>query len=99
MRVVPCDQDPGQQIVYAQFVQHFLLKGDLDEEEILVPKFAIYTLGEGEGEEGLQIQEVRQFYDNAIIGRYVSEKRKREAKKRSYEVSERGSWWEKEMWE
>lgn len=86
--------------MYGEFLTHFLLRGDLEGEEILVPKFGVWTLGyeeeeeeregdnegetDGEGEKGegrvdsiigkgkgggLRIVDVKQFYDNAVIGR------------------------------
>jgi hypothetical protein len=81
------EENQGRQIVYGEFVTHFQLKGD--EEEILVPRFLIWTLGETEGEggaEGLQIQELRLYWDTGIIGRYVTEKKKREQRKRPLDV-------------
>lgn len=57
--------------MYGQFLTHFLLRGDLDEEQILVPKLGVWTLGfDGVDDgEGLRILDVKQFYDNAVIGR------------------------------
>jgi hypothetical protein len=66
-------------VVHAEFLTHFLLRGD--EQELVAPRFFIFTLGAagaGEGTDGMQIQEVRLFWDTGIIGRYVSDRRKRE---------------------
>jgi len=69
----------GKDVVYAQFLTHFRLRGD--EEEILAPRFFVYTVGKADGGEGmdeLQLYEVRLFWDTGILGRYVTERKRRE---------------------
>ncbi len=85
MRAVP--EADGKEIVYGELLTHFRLKGDL--EDIVVPRFFVWTLAERDGEggtEGLQIHEVSLYWDTGIIGRYVTEKKKREESIRVSEV-------------
>lgn len=74
-------------MIYGEFLSRFRLKND--DQDILVPRFIVLTLGEHEeglGTDGLQILEYRLFMDTGILGRYVTEKNKREARKRRVEV-------------
>ena len=79
IRVVPCPD--GRDTVYAEFLTHFWLKGDgPNGEEIVAPRFFVWTVGdaeEGEGTEGLQFLEVRLFWDTGILGRHVTERNRR----------------------
>ena len=77
LRVMPDSE--GRDIVYGEFLTHFRLRGE--EDEIVAPRFFVFTVGEAEGgagTDGLQIHEVRLFWDTGIIGRYVTERKKRE---------------------
>jgi hypothetical protein len=70
--------EEGKDIVYAQFLTHFRLRGD--EEEIVAPRFFVFSVGEAEiydGTDGLQLYEVRLFWDTGILGRYVTERKRR----------------------
>jgi hypothetical protein len=77
-RVVP--DEGGKAVVYAQFLTHFRLKGD--KEEIVAPRFFVITIGKAagiyEGTDGMQIYDVRLFWDTGILGRYVTERKRRE---------------------
>jgi len=76
IRIVPGVE--GRDMVYAEFLTHFWLRGEAD--EMLVPRFFVYTIGKAEpgtGTDGLQFEEVRLFWDTGIIGRFVSERKKR----------------------
>jgi hypothetical protein len=76
VRIVP--GEGGEDVVYAQFLTHFRLRGD--EDEIVAPRFFVFSVGEtegGEGTEGLQLFEVRLFWDTGILGRYVTERKRR----------------------
>lgn len=80
VRVVPGAD--GRDIVYAEFLTHFWLKGD--EEDIVAPRFFVWTIEEAVddgGTDGLQIVEARLFWDTGILGRYVTEKNKRQRDK------------------
>ena len=71
--------EEGKVVVYAQFLTYFRLRGD--EEEIVAPRFFVITVGGSdgiyEGTDGLQIYDVRLFWDTGILGRYVTERKKR----------------------
>jgi len=77
VRVLPDEE--GKVVVYAQFLTYFRLRGD--EEEIVAPRFFVITVGGSdgiyEGTDGLQIYDVRLFWDTGILGRYVTERKKR----------------------
>lgn len=76
VRVV--SEDDGRDVVYCECLTHFRLHGD--EHEIVVPRFFIWTVGDavpGEGTDGKQIQDVRLFWDTGVIGRYITELKKR----------------------
>jgi hypothetical protein len=77
VRVVP--DVSGKVVVYAQFLTYFRLRGD--EEEIVAPRFFVVTVGSTdgmyEGTDGLQIYDLRLFWDTGILGRYVTERKKR----------------------
>jgi hypothetical protein len=77
-RVVP--DENGQVVVYAQFLTRFRLKGD--QEEIVAPRFFVLTVGKAagmyEGTDGMQIYDVRLFWDTGILGRHVTERKKKE---------------------
>jgi len=85
MRVVP--ETDGKEIVYGEMLTHFRLKGD--SEDIVVPRFFVWTLADRDGEggtEGLQIHQLSLFWDTGIIGRYVTEKKRREERTRVREI-------------
>ena len=85
MRVI--QEGNGKEIVYGELLSYFQVRGD--DVDIPVPRLFVWTLGEAEekgGVEGLQIQEMRLFMDTGIIGRYVTEKKRRELKKRQVEL-------------
>lgn len=71
--------ESGKTVVYAQLLTHFQLRGD--EEEIVAPRFFVITVGKAagmyEGTDGMQIYEVRLFWDTGILGRYVTERKRR----------------------
>jgi hypothetical protein len=78
IRVVP--DGSGKDVVYAQFLTRFRLRGD--EEEVVAPRFFVFSVGEAEAEglggtDGLQIFELRVFWDTGILGRYVTERKRR----------------------
>lgn len=77
-RVVP--DESGKAVVYAQLSTHFRLRGD--DEEIVAPRFFVITIGNAagmyEGTDGMQIYDVRLFWDTGILGRYVTERKRRE---------------------
>lgn len=77
-RVVP--DENGQAVVYAQFLTRFRLKGD--QEEIVAPRFFVLTVGKAagmyEGTDGMQIYDVRLFWDTGILGRHVTERKRKE---------------------
>ena len=80
VRVVPGAD--GRDIVYAEFLTHFWLQGD--NEDIIAPRFFVWTIGEAEdseGTDGWQFMEVRVFWDTGILGRYVTEKNKKRKEK------------------
>lgn len=65
-------------MVYAEFLTYFWLRGEKD--EVQAPMFLVFTIGRsevGSGIEGLQIGEVRQFWDTGVIGRFITERRRR----------------------
>lgn len=76
-RVVP--DEGGKDVVYAHLLTHFRLRGDTD--EIVAPRFFVITIGKAagiyEGTDGLQIYDVRLFWDTAILARFVTERKKR----------------------
>jgi hypothetical protein len=78
-RVIP--DESGTTVVYAQLLTRFRLRGD--EEEIVAPRFFVITVGKAagmyEGTDGMQIYDVRLFWDTGILGRYVTERKKRES--------------------
>jgi hypothetical protein len=81
IRVVPGAD--GREVVYGEFLTHFWLKGD--SEDIVAPRFFVWTIGEAvdyAGTEGLQFVEARLFWDTGILGRYVTDKNKKEREKR-----------------
>lgn len=71
--------ESGKTVVYAQLLTHFRLRED--EEEIVAPRFFVFTVGKAagmyEGTDGMQIYETRLFWDTGILGRYVTERKKR----------------------
>ena len=69
------EDESGRDIIYAQFLTHFRLSGD--EEEIVAPRFFVFGVGRAEEGEGLQIFEVRAFWDTGILGRFVTERKRR----------------------
>jgi hypothetical protein len=75
-------------IVYGETLAHFRLRGE--SEEIVCPRFFVWTVveveevGEGNaireariGTEGLVIENVRVFWDTGVIGRFVTERKRR----------------------
>jgi hypothetical protein len=76
-RVVP--DESGKSVVYAHLSTHFRLRGDT--EEVVAPRFFVITVGEAagiyEGTDGLQIYDVRLFWDTGILARFVTERKKR----------------------
>ncbi|PMD23584.1 hypothetical protein NA56DRAFT_746605 [Hyaloscypha hepaticicola] len=76
-RVVP--DESGKDVVYAHLLTHFRLRGDT--EEIVAPRFFVITVGKAagiyEGTDGMQIYDVRLFWDTAILARFVTERKKR----------------------
>lgn len=79
LRVVPSTDD-GRDVAYGEFLTHFWLRGD--NEEVVAPRFFVWTLGEavdGAGTEGLQFLETRCFWDTGILGRHVTERNRRAA--------------------
>jgi hypothetical protein len=69
----------GRDVVYAEFLTHFWFRGE--EYELKVPRFFVFTIGkaeEGTGTDGLQFEEVRLFWDTGVIGRFVTEKKRRQ---------------------
>jgi hypothetical protein len=76
-RVVP--DESGKSVVYAHLSTHFRLRGDT--EEVVAPRFFVITVGEAagiyEGTDGLQISDVRLFWDTGILARFVTERKKR----------------------
>ncbi len=69
--------------VYAEFVTHFRLKGD--ESDVVAPRLFIFTISEAESPDatdGLQIHDMSLFWDTSILGRYVTEKKRREERSR-----------------
>jgi hypothetical protein len=78
VRVVPSPD--GRDVVYGEFLTHFRLRGDSGGEDIVAPRFFVWTVGEavdGKGTEGLQIAETRLFWDTGILGRYVTQRNRR----------------------
>lgn len=77
LRVVPGMN--GRDVVYAEFLTHFWFRGE--EDELKVPRFFVFTIGKAEeaaGTDGLQFEEVRLFWDTGVIGRFVTEKKRRQ---------------------
>jgi hypothetical protein len=76
-RVVP--DESGKAVVYAHLLTHFRLRGDT--EEVVAPRFFVITVGEAagiyEGTDGMQIYDVRLFWDTGILARFVTERKKR----------------------
>ncbi|KAF4633663.1 hypothetical protein G7Y89_g4453 [Cudoniella acicularis] len=75
---VVIDED-GRDIVYGEMLTHFRLRGD--DEEIVTPRFLVWTLGEagkGQGMDGRQIYDCKVFWDTGVIGRYITERKKAE---------------------
>lgn len=71
--------ESGKDVVYAHLLTHFRLRGDT--EEIVAPRFFVITVGKAagiyEGTDGMQIYDVRLFWDTAILARFVTERKKR----------------------
>jgi hypothetical protein len=82
VRVVSEGGGKGKDVVYAEFLTRLGFRGDAG--EVVVPMFFVYGVeeeeGEGEGEgEGKRICEVRGWWDTGILGRYVTERKRRGA--------------------
>ncbi|TAQ90316.1 hypothetical protein B7494_g1353 [Chlorociboria aeruginascens] len=65
----------GTHVIYCEWLAHFWLKGH--QEDITIPRSMVFTLGraEGDGEaigfEGLQILDVRLYYDRSLLTPYL----------------------------
>jgi hypothetical protein len=74
----------GREVAYMELVTRFWFKGE--EDELVVPRFFVWTIGpeamKGQGTDGLQIEEVKAFWDTGVIGRFLSERRKDAAKRK-----------------
>jgi hypothetical protein len=71
----------GKQVVHAEFLTDFWLRGEDD--ELHAPRFFVFVIGKSEvgtGTDGLQFEEVKLFWDTGIVGRFVTEMRKRSEK-------------------
>lgn len=72
----------GRYIVYAEFLAGFWVRGE--EDELRAPRFFVFVIGSsaevGAGTDGLQLEEVKLFWDTGIIGRFVTERRRRNEK-------------------
>ncbi|TVY59564.1 hypothetical protein LSUE1_G008050, partial [Lachnellula suecica] len=58
------EEEGGREVVYGETLAHFKLRGD--EDEIVVPRFFVWTVGrsgEGEGTDGKVLLEQRLFWD------------------------------------
>jgi hypothetical protein len=72
-------------VVYAEFLTHFQLRGD--EEEVVVPRFFVFKIKVAdEGKEGLRIFEVRLFWDTGVLARFVTEKNRKGKRRRGLEL-------------
>jgi hypothetical protein len=75
----------GTFVVYSSFLSHFYFKGD--PVPAIIPRFFVFTLGASKTEDGcdgLQIREVRLYWDTALIGAHL----KRRASERAQQSTE-----------
>jgi hypothetical protein len=63
--------DDGTEVIYGEWTAHFWVRGR--EEKVSIPRSMVFTLGKAEGEgevvgfEGLQIVDVRLYYDRSML--------------------------------
>lgn len=76
-------KENGVKTVFAEFILHMRLKDDI--EKVLSPSFCVLKMGDmamDGGREGLWIEEIRCFWDTGILGRHITEKKRKEESKR-----------------
>jgi hypothetical protein len=78
LRVVGEEEEERRWVVYAEFLTHFRLKGDV--EDVVAPRLFVFRIDEGE--EGMRILEVRLFWDTGVLARFVTEKNRRGKRRR-----------------
>ncbi|KAK0108455.1 hypothetical protein ONS95_003257 [Cadophora gregata] len=81
VRVIP--EAEGHAVVYGELVRHFRMKGDRT--DIVSPMFCVITIGQAEGEggiDGMQIHEASVFWDTGILSRHVKSKEEEQKRRR-----------------